>query len=262
MKKLVTCLFPILLMISACGNSGGLGQVFDMNEPWDVDTASYLPLDGGIVTKFPNSIASSEEGVQVENLKVEVINGGYVQVTGKKKYEDGSVVNVSEILLLEESNGQILLKQYYYHLDYSDTEYVDSVRTFTPPVVLLHDKNNVDVGDYYSSLNVSVDYSKDKTGEDERVTFVDGDSVNTSVAANLSGVELGISVDAVENVQVGGYDTEVYHIDFSYVPGNIWFPTEGIIRGEIGVSKGMGIISLAGQHASDSNAIEYILGEK
>lgn len=255
----VVSLVVIIALISiSCGGgkSDGalLGNEVYLDEGLNVDSNSYLPLNPGIKTEFSDGPLFEGSSVSVDGLAIEVLEGGIIQITGRKTYASG-YMDIVEKMEFEEKDNQIYLTGY-------DLTYTDSTgktfansRSYDPPVLLLQDKSNVTVGDVYSTFPMDVSYS----GEAEEITVVySGGAPQHLQISDLNDISAEVNIEDFGSVLLAGDEVDTYYVALEYelATFSFWYPLGGLQRGKFGLAKGIGIVNFAGRNAVSTNTIK------
>jgi hypothetical protein len=251
-----------LFLLAACGSGGGSeGTPETANLSIAVDNNSYLPLTSGIVTKFSDGHVRNymslnpSKTLSVENVVLKVLDGGVVNIIGRKiNSETGVTRDIDEKLTFKDDNGQILLTQYSLDYTESDGKTFHNDRIYNPPVIFLQDKTSISTTQpFYTTNDLTVQY--DGQPEDVMITSAIGTQKfdvtgyeNISVNINYIGPTQSVSIDN-DNVE---YFLGMF--DYGFPPNyEIWFPVNGFVIGQFLIAKGFGIVGIAGQDVVETN---------
>ncbi len=241
----------IFSALSSCGGGGGTPSEINLSESAEAD--SYLPLTPGIKIKFSDGLKGENSSILVEGLVVNVLEGGVVNITGRRiSTEDEEYCDVDENLTFNEDGNQILLARYSLDYTCSNGETFHNNRIYNPPVVFLEDRNILTDGSYKDTEHLTVEYEGEP---EEMIHYSNVDSYTFYVAGYENVTATVIYEKTQENLLLGDVDVECYDVAFQWdmLTMAVWYPLGGLVNGNLKLAKGMGIVGVAGQIAIETN---------
>jgi len=199
------------LSYSSCGSGGGASPTPPAS------STSFLPLMKGISTTLKDdSLISVNDNSRTKGIVVEsgtdgvTINGGFTVSSGTY-----SELIVNEKLFLQEQGGSVVLSRYGTSMDdIGGNSPANSAIDFNPPIVILQNKDAINVGDIYTTEHVSVTYS----GNIYNHRYIPS---QTDVRAPLTDATVTVSVDEVKDITIAGKTVTAYQlilIDMNQMP--------------------------------------------
>lgn len=255
-RSLVILCVMLLISLGGCektqqDTSPGEGEA----SPGASASESFLPLTSGIRTTFQDGVmVDALTGARTSGIVAEVRDGGIVRITGGFIYQDGSRESITEELTFSESGASLLLSRDFVEIRSSDGTRSSSVTAdYSPPVVILPDRNDVSAGTESRTEHVSVT----RTGDVAEFAF----NPHAGVPADLSDATLTVNISSEVDVTIGGSTYQSYLLRM-FNPNSIadvqtspWFNNLMSYSWGLYLARGIGIANILGAPAISTTAV-------